>query len=144
MLTEKENFLMQLRGETPERLTNQYGPLVCIMMEPISGYLMGSHSQGESKDPFGVSFLTRADEPGRMPQTDEAHKVIKDITQWRDYVTMPDLKANCSDPAGWEAARKQADAVRGPASVPGIRSRRRVHPQHHPGRTHGHHPAGNL
>lgn len=50
------------------------------------------------------------DAPGPMPHVTEENKVCPDVTEWRKYVKVPDLKANCSQ--GWEEVRKLQEEIR--------------------------------
>ena len=49
------------------------------------------------------------DEPGVMPIINEDTKVLKDITEWREYVHAPNLAEMDLD---WSAAREQASQIR--------------------------------
>lgn len=111
MLTPKQNLLETLKvNGKPDRLVNQYEPFIPILNDPLSKYTRGNRIKGTtSYDRWGTQILFPADAPGPMPHVTEANKVCPDVTQWRKYVTVPDLVANCSD--GWEDALQSADEV---------------------------------
>lgn len=104
MLTPKQNFLETIKVDGhPDRLVNQYGALVPIMNDPLQIYTRGNRVRGKtSHDRWGTEILFPEDAPGPMPHVVDSNKVCPDITEWKKYVTAPDLVANCSD--GWEDA----------------------------------------
>lgn len=111
MLTPKQNFLETLKADgKPDRLVNQYQPLVPIMNDPLQKYTRGNRVRGKtSVDRWGTEILFPEDAPGPMPHVTEDNKVCPDITEWQKYVKVPDLAANCSD--GWEDAKAAAAEV---------------------------------
>ncbi len=98
----KEIFLEMLKPDgKPERQLVQYEALNLWLMDPVNGYLMnGRHPGMTGKDRWGVTIAWPADHPGQQPITTDDVKVLKDITNWRDYVKAPDVEANCQN--GWE------------------------------------------
>ncbi|MEG0913575.1 MAG: uroporphyrinogen decarboxylase family protein [Oscillospiraceae bacterium] len=110
MLTSRENFLATLSGDGPEYLVNQYEPFVPIMCDPLSRYTRGNRVRGSvSKDRWGTTIAFPVDQHAAMPHVTDDNKVLPDITEWRKYVKVPDIVANCTD--GWEDAIKQASEV---------------------------------
>lgn len=109
----KEIFLEMLRPDAkPERQLIQYEALNLWRFEPVNGYLMnGRHPGMTGKDHWGVTIAWPADHPGQQPIVNDETKVLKDITHWRDYVTAPDVEANCQE--GWEEVIAAARADTG-------------------------------
>ena len=110
MLTEKENLLETLKKDgKPDRLVNQYEAFAVIMNDPIYRFTRGNRKKGTvSRDVWGTEIVWPENQPAATPHITEETKVIKDITRWRDYVSVPDLLSRCTD---WEAAKAAAAAV---------------------------------
>ncbi|MDD3219306.1 MAG: uroporphyrinogen decarboxylase family protein [Lachnospiraceae bacterium] len=98
MLTKRQNLLETIRGGHPDRLVNQYEAFECtdavykmIMGDPITAQgeavFPGS---GPKKNAWGITFDWPLHEPGMFPVQDDAHKVVKDITKWREVVKAPE------------------------------------------------------
>lgn len=111
MLTPRENLLELLKADgKPDRLINQYEPFIPVMNDPLSKFTRGNRVKGTTtKDRWGTEILFPADAPGPMPHVTEENKVCPDITEWRKYVKVPDLVANCS--TGWEDALEAASKI---------------------------------
>ena len=111
LLTEKQNWLETLKRDgRPDRLVNQFRPLELFTDEPVYTYLFGSRVRGSTTvDRFGTTFLFPEDAPGPMPHVTEENKVLPDVTRWREYVKIPDLRANCAQ--GWEEAEAKAAQI---------------------------------
>ncbi len=107
MLTAKENFLETVRKYgKPDRLVNQYENCIFFLAEPVAAYIRGKRFRGMPplKDRWGTTVLWPEDQYGVMPHVTPDDKVLPDITKWREYIKVPDLLANCSDPKLWEPA----------------------------------------
>lgn len=100
-ITERECTLLALKHqETPWVPSYHTGQDMCyptVIEEGARGY-------GITKDWFGVSYMLRQDQLGPMPVKDEIK--IKDITDWRRYITFPNL-----DDYDWEGCAAR-DTVR--------------------------------
>lgn len=103
-ITEKENFMMMLRGEQPEWVpTYSFGkmgpkdPATCWVTPSV----LGTHRSPQGGfDRWGVEYVTTEETGfGALPKPGEF--LIDDIRKWRDILKMPDL----SD-FDWEAAAK--------------------------------------
>jgi hypothetical protein len=112
MLTKRQNFLETIRGGKPDRFVKQYEALWFLMGNgagnPISAASPSPMPGGEAVNAWGVTIQWREDQPGPFPVHDSAHKVIKDITKWKDVVKMP--KTDYPGEA-WEPYVKMAEAV---------------------------------
>lgn len=91
MISERENLLMMLNGETPEWVPNfgksgafVYSPITTRHIDPITKYVV---------DPFGVSFQLEGDElAGLMPVNTYTRQFeLADIEDWEDIMPKFDL-----------------------------------------------------
>ena len=115
MLTAAENFRETLKKDgKPDRLLKQYEGCAFFPPNPASAYIRGNRHPGMDplKDRFGTEILWPEGQVAAMPHVTADNKVISDITEWRDQLVMPDLEANCSDPALWEPFIQKADEIR--------------------------------
>ena len=112
MLTPRENFFETLKPDgKPDRLMNQWEATSVIFQDPEVAYMRKGIVRGSTvKDPWGVTFTWPEDQPAAAPMhTTEELKVVKDITEWKKYVTLPDMRANATDWAEAEAVAAQID-----------------------------------
>ena len=91
MLTKKQNMLECVRGGKPDRFVNQFEALSFAMGRPGRGARSGLKPGGTIVDEWGVTITWAPNTPGPFPVHDAEHKVLKDITQWRDVVHAPSL-----------------------------------------------------
>jgi len=96
MLTEKENYLMLLRGEQPEWVPVYTfgappGSKTAVpnqMVEPP--ILCEFRMKGGGRDVWGVEFVpTRETGNALIPKPGDF--ILKDIRQWRDVIKAPDI-----------------------------------------------------
>nr|WP_320024622.1 uroporphyrinogen decarboxylase family protein [uncultured Acetobacterium sp.] len=105
MLTKRQNVLETIRGGNPDRFVKQYEFMNIIMEAPI-GAMCGP---GQTiKNGWGITFTWPEGQLGGFPIHDDAHKVLKDITDWRNQVKAPAVET--SDEA-WAAAVAHANAI---------------------------------
>lgn len=111
MLTEKQNYLETIKRDgKPERLTNCYTAFRPIGGDPVFQYVRGNRIRGtNSYDRWGTYISFPEDQPAAVPIVTEENQVIKDIENWKEYVKVPDLRANCS--TGWETALANKAAI---------------------------------
>lgn len=98
MLSEKENFLKTIRGDTPEWI-----PMYRDAAQWVLPSFLVDHLEKDIKvDIFGVEWVV--DDKGPMPNP---HKItMKEVSRWREYVNLPDL-----DSLDWEAQVKKDTAM---------------------------------
>jgi uroporphyrinogen-III decarboxylase len=109
MLTKRQNFLETIRGGNPDRFVNQYEYLTMLMgVDPIGRAYPRPSPGSETVDGWGVTIRWEPGQPGPFPVHDIEHKVIKDITKWKDVIKSP--KTDYPDEA-WEDARKASESV---------------------------------
>ena len=105
MLTKRQNLMETIKGGNPDRFVNQYEFMNLIMEAPL-GEMAGP---GQTiKNGWGITFSWPADQLGGFPVHDDEHKVLKDITDWKNQVKAPAVAT--SDEA-WAAAVAHANAV---------------------------------
>lgn len=105
MLTKRQNLLETIKGGNPDRFVKQY-EFMNIIMEAPMGPMVGP---GQTlKNAWGITFTWPEGQLGGFPIHDDEHKVLKDITKWREYVKAPAVET--SDEA-WAAAVAHANAV---------------------------------
>ena len=94
MLTKRQNLLETIHGGNPDRFVNQYEAFNIIMGSPISASLpMPKYGEHNVVDGWGITRSWPIGTPGAFPVHDEEHIVIKDISNWRDYVKVPSVIA---------------------------------------------------
>ena len=94
MYTPKENFIRTVNKDNPDRLVNDYEAFTVIRNDPITDLDRGIRIQGrKSKTSTVRQSSGRKNQPGGMPHVTEENKVIKDITNWRNELKLPDYAA---------------------------------------------------
>ncbi len=105
MLTKRQNLLETIKGGNPDRFVKQYEFMNLIMEAPL-GAMVGP---GQTiKNGWGITFTWPEGQLGGFPVHDDEHKVLKDITDWKNQVKAPTVET--SDEA-WAAAVAHANAV---------------------------------
>lgn len=115
MASAKQIFLETIKqGGNPERLLDQYEGIVFFPPNPASTYIRGNRHPGMDPliDRFGTTILWPETQVAAMPHVTNDNKVIKDITNWREELVMPDLEANCSDPELWKPFIEKAEEIK--------------------------------
>jgi len=107
-LTEKENFMKVIRGETPEWVPRYaMGPDPYAKKPPQSTSIMSSlvpRTPAEDRgytDMFGVEYVATR-ETGWMALPKPGKFIMDDIRNWRDVVKLPDVSG-----VDWEALCKK-------------------------------------
>ncbi len=111
-LTEKENYELLLSGQQPERVpVSTFGPrpdgsppaVVTIFPDLLASAMK---APGIAKDIFGVTYVPVEEANGaKLPEPN--NYLLKDITEWRDVIKVPDLSG-----FDWEAmAKKDLEAA---------------------------------
>ena len=111
MLTPRQNFLETIKRDgKPDRLPACFTAIKPIGGDPVFQYVRGNRIRGtDSYDRWGTFISFPESQPAAVPIVTPQNQVVQDIEHWRDYVKVPDLRANCSD--GWETAIKNRDAI---------------------------------
>jgi hypothetical protein len=107
MLTKRQNVLETIRGGNPDRFVKQYEFMNLIMEAAVT--MEGFPAPGQSsKGAWGITWMWPEGQMGPFPCHDEEHKVLKDITRWREYVKAP---IPPTDDATWAPAIAHANSV---------------------------------
>lgn len=109
MLTKKQNLLETIRGGNPDRFVNQFEFMELLFQDPfnvIDPY--PEYGQEGIVNKWGVTLSWPVGTPGPFPVHDAAHKVLSDITKWKEVVKAPDLQFSSEL---WDAAIKEAESV---------------------------------
>ncbi len=109
MLTRKQNLKETMQGGHPDRFVNQYEFMEVLLSDPfnlVDPY--PEYGQHNVKNGWGVTLSWPEGTPGPFPVHDDAHKLLKDITEWREKVKAPNL---LFPDEMWETACKEAEAV---------------------------------
>ena len=93
MITEKENYLMVMRGEVPEWVPRNGYPSPGHVT-PVAGagpsFLNERRTRTGGFDIWGVEYVTTA-ETGGMAIPKPGQFLLDDITKWRDVIKAPDI-----------------------------------------------------
>ena len=90
-MTPKENALAIFERRQPERYVDL---MHAIELVPDPVFVADQPAQDglEHLDTWGTVHIARPGEPGQMPIVNEDNAVIKDVTNWRDQLVVPDLE----------------------------------------------------
>lgn len=91
MLTKRQNMTETVRGGKPDRYVKGYEALHLVYTPYLSTGPKAVKGQDPIKNRWGVTIAYPANAPGPFPIHDEEHIVIKDIENWKDYVTPPSV-----------------------------------------------------
>jgi uroporphyrinogen-III decarboxylase len=109
MLTKRQNLLETIRGGKPDRFVNQYEFLSMFpRTDPVSRLSPVATPGTEIVNAWGVTIRFQEGQPGPFPVHDAAHKVVKDITRWKDVVKAPRTDFPESD---WEETARAVEAI---------------------------------
>lgn len=109
MYTAKENFIRTIERNSPDRLVNDYEAFGVIRKDPVTDLDRGIRIPDQSiKDIYGTTIIWPKGQPGGMPHVTEENKVIKDITNWKNELTLPDYASMDLD---WSENAKLVDQI---------------------------------
>ena len=108
MLTLRQNLLETLKKDgAPVCLPVGFTPFQPLGGDPVFQFVRGNRVRGTtSYDRWGTLILFPEDAPAAVPMVTPENQIIQDLENWKDYVKVPDLIANCSE--GWEASIENA------------------------------------
>jgi hypothetical protein len=113
MLTKRQNLIETIRGGKPDRFVNQYEalwspPLGMIRATPVTMAVPPVTRGKTIVNIWGVTITWPENVPGPFPIHDDAHKVLKDITQWKDIVKAPRLDYPQEE---WDKYKPDVEAI---------------------------------
>jgi len=106
MLTAKQNLLETIKGKSPDRFVNQYEFMDIAVFLPGFKYPLAPGQR--VKDDWGITFNFPEGQIGAFPLHDDGHKVLQDITKWREQVVPATLDYKEEE---WAPALAQAKNV---------------------------------
>lgn len=109
MLTIRENLLETIRGGNPDRFVKQFEAFPSVRRTPVTASSPRPVKGGPPVvNDWGVTLCFPENTPGSFPVHDDAHKVIKDIEHWKDFVHAPTLDYTAKD---WAPYVEQANQI---------------------------------
>ncbi len=111
-MTAKGLFLETIKpGSHSETLLKQYEALAFCPVNPAYAYVRCDRFPGmpPTKDRFGTTIVWPETQVAAMPHVTAEDKALKDITQWRNEIEIPDIAGMFSDPALWTDAKAVID-----------------------------------
>ena len=109
MLTKRENMLEAIRGGKPDRFVNQFEAIEFIWRTPLNMHSPGFPEPGsELVTEWGVTLRFQENTPGPFPVHDDEHRLLKDVTKWRETVKFPNLDFPQSD---WDECGADVDKI---------------------------------
>jgi hypothetical protein len=115
MLSAKQNFLETIRRDgKPDRIVKQFEGTSFMPFDPVNKYARSERYEGmpPNKDKWGTTMVWPKGDIAAMPLVNEETKVIRDITCWREFASVPDIIANCSSEELWEPFLKKVEEAR--------------------------------
>ncbi|MPW24385.1 uroporphyrinogen decarboxylase [Alkalibaculum sp. M08DMB] len=106
MLTKRQNLIETMKGGNPDRFVKQYEAFAMMMGVPI--IRKKPPIGGEIVNEWGVTVRWPEGQIGAFPVHDHEHKVIKDITKWREVVKTPSIDV---PKEAWNDIKAQAAAI---------------------------------
>jgi hypothetical protein len=109
MLTKRQNLIETIRGGNPDRFVKQYEPFAFIWGNPVSmAFPFPERGGPPVKNGWGVTRIFQENTPGPFPVHDDEHRVLKDITRWKEIVKAPNLDY---PQEAWDQFKPEAEAI---------------------------------
>ena len=90
-MTQKEAVLALMRGEKPDVIVNGYEPFQ-VVFDDLLFHTSPSMPNTTIVDAWGVTMVWEEGQPGTMPSEDPALLACPDVTEWKTYLTPPDVR----------------------------------------------------
>ena len=104
-MTPRENAMAIFNRQQPDTYNN-FMTSLAFVIDPIFARDAIPRDGKIHKDSWGTPFLFNPDAPGAHPMFDDDTAVIRDITKWREQVTVPDFEG-----LDWSQAEAKAKEV---------------------------------
>lgn len=105
----KKRFLATLEGKNNEGLVSGFEAFAFVR-DPATILDRGDRGPGkEVKDIFGTTLIWPEGSPGAMAHVTEENKVLRDVTNWRNELKLPDFASMEFDWAPVQEATSQID-----------------------------------
>jgi len=108
MLTKRQNMLETIRGGKPDRFVNQFEAIEFIWATPYIRRSPFPKPGQEIVNSWGVTIRFQENTPGPFPVHDDEHRVLKDVTKWRETVKFPKLDFPQSE---WDECKIEVDKI---------------------------------
>ena len=110
MLTPRENLLETIHGGHPDRYVNQFEAFALQWVTPQDfRHPDPECGKGPTQNAWGVWFEWPEGTPGPFPLQDEAHVLIKDLENWKEYVHIPETQFSEEEWAGLVEEAEKVD-----------------------------------
>ncbi len=104
-MTPRENMQAIYEGRQPDYY-GSFQTAVTVIRDPIWARDSVPRDGQEHKDGWGTTCVWLPDAPGKHPVITKENAVVKDITKWKEQLTIPSVKD-----LDWTKAKEQADAT---------------------------------
>ncbi len=104
-MTPRENAMAIFECRQPDTYTD-FMTSLAFVIDPIFGRDSIPRDGQIHKDSWGTPFLFKKDAPGAHPMFDDETAVIRDITKWKEQLTVPTF-----DGLDWSAAQAREKQV---------------------------------
>lgn len=109
MLTPKQNLLETIKGGNPDRYVNQYDFIKILLGTPYDkSNPAPKYGEKNIVNAWGVTRSFPEGTPGPFPVHTPDRIVVKDITEWKEYVKHPNVKFS---EAEWEPMIKRVEEI---------------------------------
>ena len=105
MLTKRQNLMETITGGEPDRFVNQYEFMELIMEAPMKTRPRPGRTVTNE---WGITYIWPQGQIGAFPVHDDEHRVLKDVTKWRDVVKAPSVEFSDEQ---WAPAIRHAESV---------------------------------
>ena len=90
-MTQKEAVLAMMRGEKADIIVNGWEPFQ-LVFDDLLMHTSPAMPNTTVVDAWGVTMVWEEGQPGCMPSEDPALLACPDITEWKKYLTPPDVR----------------------------------------------------
>lgn len=108
MLTKRQNFLETIRGGNPDRFVQNFEAFTMFRGNPVTANNPRPAIGETVVNAWGVTITYQENTPGPFPVHDDEHKVLKDITKWREVVRHPKLDFPQEE---WDKYKPMVEAI---------------------------------
>ena len=93
-ISSREKLQNMMAGKQSDTLMVEWEAFTPVINDPINKFLRGHRREGHTTvDRFGTTFHWPMGQVSATPYITKDNKAIPDINKWRDYLKVPDLKA---------------------------------------------------
>lgn len=120
MYTERENFYKTINFDGPDRLCCDYDAFGIVRGDPITAIQLSGVEKNTVQgdvftDSWGTKIVHPEGHPGAMPLVEGEYKVLTDIENWKETLTIPDYSSMEFD---WSGVNKTIDEMDKTEKIP--------------------------